>query len=94
MVINEENIDKYREKLNVNLKNCIKELVLNFIESSYSYLLKNDKFNEEILDNLAYEIQADDHFNDTLDSMIIDKIEECIKENELEEDDEEEEEEI
>lgn len=82
-IINEENIDEYREKLNVNFNNSIKELALNIIEAKYSYLLENNKFDDEMLDSISYEIRADDYFNDCLDNLLIEKIEDCIVENDL-----------
>lgn len=84
-IINKENIDEYRKKMKGNFSDCIKSTVLNIIESGYSYLLEKDMFTEDMLDEITYIITDDEQFNDYLDSLAMDEIEKCIKENELEE---------
>lgn len=87
-VINEDNIDEYRRKLKSNYHDSIKSSILNLIESGYSYLLENDKITKDMLDDMTSHITDDEEFNNYLDGMIIDEIENCIKEYQIEEEEE------
>lgn len=89
-IINENNINDYKNKINGNLRNTIKEMTLNRIEVAYKDLLENNKITEEMLDEIAYVITDDDDFFDYLDSTIYDEIRNYIKENELDEEEEKE----
>lgn len=89
-IINENNINDYKNKINGNLKNTIKEMTLNRIEVAYKDLLSNNKITEEMLDEITYVITDDDNFFDYLDSTIYDEIRNYIKENELDEEEEKE----
>ena len=89
-IINENNINDYKNKINGNLRNTIKEMTLNRIEVAYKDLLENNKITEEMLDERAYVITDDDDFFDYLDSTIYDEIRNYIKENELDEEEEKE----
>ena len=83
MIINEKNIDEYREKLNGNYHDSIKSSVLNLIETGYSYLLESNKLTENMVDDITIRITDDEQFNDYLDGLIMDEIQNCINENEL-----------
>ena len=82
-IINEDNIDEYREDLKSNFHDSIKSTVLNLIETGYSYLLESNKFTEDMLDGITYKVTDDEQFNDYLDGFIMDEIKNCIEENEL-----------
>lgn len=84
-IINNENIDKYRESINGNYYESVKSTLLNILEVAYSNMLQNNQITEEMLDNISNKIVEDEEFNDYIDSMINNGIEEYIKENELEE---------
>lgn len=83
-IINTENIDEYRDKLESNYEDSIKATALNLIETGYSFLLESNKFSEDMLDNIATKVVEDDEFNDYIDSTIRDEIIACIEENEIE----------
>ncbi len=82
-IINEDNINDYREELESNFHDSIKSTVLNLIECGYSYLLESNKLTEDILDDITNKVTDDEQFNDYLDGFIIDEIKNCIEENEL-----------
>ena len=82
-IINEDNIEEYREDLKSNFHDSIKSTVLNLIETGYSYLLESNKFTEDMLDGITYKVTDDEQFNDYLDGFIMDEIKNCIEENEL-----------
>ncbi len=84
-IINNKNINEYRENLESNYHDSIKSTVLNLIEVSHEELLESNKFTEDMLDDIAYAVRNDEDFNNYLDSLIQDEITECIKDNELEE---------
>lgn len=88
-IINKNNIIKYKQQLKSNYQDSIKTSILEIIETAYEELLENNIFTEEMLDDMAYNIRNDDNFNDYLDSLIECEIEECIKNNDLEEIEEE-----
>ena len=81
-IINEDNINDYREELESNFHDSIKSTVLNLIECGYSYLLESNKLTEDILDDITNKVTDDEQFNDYLDGFIIDEIKNCIEENE------------
>ena len=83
-IINTENIDEYRDKLESNYEDSIKATALNLIETGYSFLLESNKFSEDMLDNIATKVVEDDECNDYIDSTIRDEIIACIEENEIE----------
>ena len=82
-IINENNIAKYREKLKSNYHDSIKSSVLNIIETGYSYLLESNKLTENMVDDITIRITDDEQFNDYLDGLIMEEIQNCINENEL-----------
>ena len=82
-IINEDNINDYREELESNFHDSIKSTVLNLIECGYSYLLESNKLTEDILDDITNKVTDDEQFNDYLDGLIMDEIKNCIEENEL-----------
>lgn len=82
-IINEDNIDDYREELKSNFHDSIKLTVLNLIECGYSYLLESNKLTEDMLGEITYRVISDEQLNDYIDGMIMNEIESCIKENEL-----------
>lgn len=82
-IINEDNINDYREELESNFHDSIKSTVLNLIECGYSYLLESNKLTEDILDDITNKVTDDEQFNDYLDGFIMDEIKNCIEENEL-----------
>lgn len=90
-IINNKNINEYRESINGNVQNAIKSMVLNRIEVAHSNLLKKNQVTEEMLDDITYAITDSDEVNDYIDSWINDEIKKYIKENELEENEDEEE---
>ena len=83
-IINAENIDEYRDKLESNYEDSVKATALNLIETGYSFLLESNKFSEDMLDNIATKVVEDDEFNDYIDRTIRDEIIACIEENEIE----------
>lgn len=91
-IINDKNINEYKNKINGNLRNTIKAMTLSRIEAGYKHLLKNNKITEEMLDEIAYIISDNDEVFDYIDSWIYDEIRNYIKENELELEEEEEDE--
>lgn len=93
-IINDKNIDNYKNKINGNLRNTIKAMTLNRIEVGYKHLLENNKITEEMLDEIAYVISDNDEVFDYIDSWIYDEIRSYIKDNNLELDEEEDEDEI
>ena len=84
-IINNKNINEYRENFECNYHDSIKSTVLNLIEVSHEELLESNKFTEDMLDDITYAVRNDEEFNNYLDSLIEDEITECIKDNELEE---------
>lgn len=82
-IISEDNIYEYRKNLEGNFHNSIKSSILNFIENDFSYLLKSNKFTEDMLDDITTKITDDEQLNDYLDGLMIDEIQNYIKENEL-----------
>jgi len=93
-IINEKNINDYKNKINGNLRNTIKAMTLNRIEVGYKHLLENNKITEEMLDEIAYIISDNDEVFDYIDSWIYDEIRSYIKDNNLELDEEEDEDEM
>jgi len=93
-IINDKNIDDYKNKINGNLRNTIKAMTLNRIEVGYKHLLENNKITEEMLDEIAYVISDNDEVFDYIDSWIYDEIRSYIKDNNLELDEEEDEDEM
>lgn len=88
-IINEDNIYEYRQNLQGNFHNSIKSTVLNLIQKDYSYLLESNKFTEDMLYDITTRITDDEQLNDYLDEVIMNEIENCIDENELEEEENE-----
>lgn len=82
-IISEDNIYEYRKNLEGNFHNSIKSSILNFIENDFSYLLKSNKLTEDMLDDITTKITDDEQLNDYLDGLMIDEIQNYIKENEL-----------
>lgn len=93
-IINEDNIDEFRDKLDSNYSDSIQSSALNLIESSYSYILESNEFTEEMLGEIAYRVCGNEDFNNYMDSLIMDEIEECARENEIQDYEEEIEEEM
>lgn len=90
-IINEENIDKYGQCNGNDFQQCIESSILDLIEVAYPELIESNKFNTEMLSDMAYNIRNDEQFNDYFDSLMIEQIKKCIKENEIEMEDDEEE---
>ena len=86
-IINENNIDDYRDEINSTYHDSIKLTTLNLLESSYSHILESNRFSEDMLDEIAYEICGNEDFNNDMDSLIMRRIEECDRENKFEEED-------
>lgn len=89
-IINEDNIDEFRVKIDSNYHDSIKSTALNLIESNYSYILESNELNEDMLDDIAYRVCGNEDFNNYMDSLIMVEIEECAEENEIPKEEEEE----
>lgn len=85
-IINEDNIDDYRDEIDGNINNVVKCYVLNLIETSYPEVLKNNLLTEEKLGKIATKIADSEKFNDYLDSLMFEEIDKNFNINELEED--------
>lgn len=90
-IINEENIDEYRENINSNYYDSIKVNLLNILEAAHPTLLQNNQITESMLDEISNKIAEDEEFNDYVDSLIHNEIEQYNKNNNIEEKEEEEE---
>lgn len=90
-IINEENIDEYRENINSNYQDSIKLTLLNILETAHPILLQNNQITESMLDEISNKIAEDEEFNDYVDSLIHNEIEQYKEDNNIEEDEEEEE---
>lgn len=90
-IINEENIDEYRENINSNYYDSIKVTLLNILEAAHPTLLQNNQVTEAMLDEISNKIAEDEEFNDYVDSLIHNEIEQYKEDNNIEEDEEEEE---
>lgn len=87
-IINEETIEKFRSTLKGNYSDSIKESILGMIENRNPEILDSNLFNELVLERMAYQITDDEELNNMLDSIIIDKLDEFVKANHLEEEEE------
>lgn len=90
-IINEENVDEYRENINSNYQDSIKLTLLNILETAHPILLQNNQITESMLDEISNKIAEDEEFNDYVDSLIHNEIEQYKEDNNIEEDEEEEE---
>lgn len=86
-IINEDNIDDYRDEINSSYHDSIKLTTLNLLECSYSHILESNRFSEDMLDEIAYDVCGNEEFNNDMDSLIMRRIEECDRENKFEEED-------
>lgn len=84
-IINEDNIDDYRDEINSTYHDSIKLTALNLLECSYSHILESNKFSEDMLDEIAYDVCGNEEFNNDMDSLIMRRIEECDRENKFQE---------
>ena len=89
-IINEDNIDEFRDKIDINYSDSIKSSSLNLLETSYSYILESNRFNEDMLNDIAYNVCGNEDFNNHMDSLIMREIEECARENDIQDYEEEE----
>lgn len=87
-IINEENIDEYRESIDSNYYDSIKLTLLNILEAGHPTLLRNNQITESMLDKISTKIAEDEEFNGYVDSLIYDEIDQYIKDNNIEEDEE------
>lgn len=85
-IINEDNIDDYREEIDGNINNVVKCYVLNLIETSYPEVLKSNLLTKEKLEEIATKISDNEKFNDYLDSLMFEEIDKSFNIDELEED--------
>lgn len=90
-IINEDNIDEYRDNININYYDSIKLTLLNILEVSHPKLLKNNQVTESMLDTISNNLVESDEFNDYIDSFICNEIDKYIKDNNIENEEEEEE---
>ena len=88
-IINEDNIDDFRDKIDSSYSDSIKSSALNLLETSYSYILESNRFNEEMLNDIAYNVCGNEDFNNHMDSLIMREIEECARENDIQDEEEE-----
>lgn len=84
-IINEENIDDYREG---NLYEAVKSIFLNIIESIYPSILENNQLTEDKLDKMVIAVSDSDEVNDFIDNEILTQIDEFAKENNIEKEEE------
>jgi len=85
VIINEDNIDDYRDEIDGNINNVIKCYVLNLIETSYPEVLKSNSLTKEKLEEIATKISDNEKFNDYLDSLMFEEISKSFNIDELEE---------
>lgn len=93
-IINENNIDEYRDNIESNYQDSIKLTLLNIIETAHPNLLENNQITESMLDEISNKIAEDEEFNDYVDSLIHNEIEQYKETNNIEIEEEEEEETI
>lgn len=84
-IINEENIDDYRDG---NLYEAVKSIFLNIIESIYPSILENNQLTEDKLDKMVIAVSDSDEINDFIDNEIRTQIDKFAKENHIEEEEE------
>lgn len=84
-IINEENIDDYREG---NLYEAVKSIFLNIIESIYPSILENNQLTEDKLDKMVIAVSDSEEVNDFIDNEILTQIDEFAKENNIEKEEE------
>lgn len=82
-IVNEDNIDDIRDKLNGNYYDAVKTTVLNLIEVSYENELVSNRIDINSIDKIVNKIVESDEFNDYIDSFIQDEIEKVFIENEI-----------
>lgn len=82
-IINEDNVDEYIEKLDCSINDGIKDSTLKIIEMHFSNLLESNKFTEDMLSNIAYQVISDEYFSECLDNFINAKIRNCMIKNNL-----------
>ena len=83
-----DNIDKYRDELNGNYYDAVKNTVLNLMEVSYENELDSNKIDINSIDEIVNRIVESDEFNDYIDSYIRDEIKKVFIENEIIEEEE------
>ena len=89
-IINEENIDEYRENINSSYQDSIKLTLLNILEVAHPTLLQSNQITESMLDEISNKIAEDEEFNDYVDSLIHNEIEQYKETNNIEEEEDEE----
>lgn len=82
-IVNEDNIDDIRDKLNGNYYDAVKTTVLNLIEVSYENELVSNRIDINSIDKIVNKIVESDEFNDYIDSFIQDEIEKVFIEDEI-----------
>lgn len=82
-IVNEDNIDDIRDKLNGNYYDVVKTTVLNLIEVSYENELVSNRIDINSIDKIVNKIVESDEFNDYIDSFIQDEIEKVFIEDEI-----------
>ena len=65
--------------------------LLNILETAHPILLQNNQITESMLDEISNKIAEDEEFNDYVDSLIHNEIEQYKEDNNIEDDEEEEE---
>lgn len=82
-IVNEDNIDDIRDKLNGNYYDAVKTTVLNLIEVSYENELISNRIDINSINKIVNKIVESDEFNDYIDSFIQDEIEKVFIEDEI-----------
>lgn len=82
-IVNEDNIDDIRDKLNGNYYDAVKTTVLNLIEVSYENELVSNRIDINSINKIVNKIVESDEFNDYIDSFIQDEIEKVFIEDEI-----------
>ena len=85
-IINEDNINDYRDEIDGNINEVVKCYVLNLIETSYPEILKNNLLTKVKLEKIATKISDNEKFNDYLDGLMFEEIDKNFNIDELEED--------
>lgn len=90
-IINEDNIEEYRDSIESNYEDSLKLILLNILETGYSKLIYNNQVTKSMIDIISNRIAEDEEFNNYIDSLIHAEIVEYIKKNNIENEQEDEE---
>ena len=89
-IVNEANFEDIVYELSeFNLQDAIKNLILEFMESSYPEILKSNQFTMDDLENISCCIRENEELNDIIDGLILDELKEFKEINEIEDEEEE-----